>query len=231
MTASYGLRERSAEFILSASVPTSWFLQSYKAPFQRPFGEQARADAARQRFAQHKSDHLAIVEAFAAWRNKVNVVVGEPRSRVSVGRVVGVGVAWARISSIGKMNQRFLHFVFGHRGTESNCDAGWLTGYAEIPVVRELPATHETSPETLAPLRSCEATMPQKAGMCDYKATGFGRFAAHRLLHCWRRLWSFLRCSLFHDSFTVVSVLGNTRSLLCHQLRPCSADTSVSPSC
>lgn len=50
----------------------SWCLQSYKAPFQRPFGEQARADAARQRFAQHKSDHLAIVEAFGAWRNKVN---------------------------------------------------------------------------------------------------------------------------------------------------------------
>ncbi|CAN0120251.1 unnamed protein product, partial [Hapterophycus canaliculatus] len=43
---------------------------SDKAPFQRPFGEQARADKARQNFAQNKSDHLAIVEAFGAWRNK-----------------------------------------------------------------------------------------------------------------------------------------------------------------
>eukprot|EP00752_Nemacystus_decipiens_P002894 g2693.t1 len=43
---------------------------SDKAPFQRPFGEQARADKARQSFAQGKSDHLAIVEAFGAWRNK-----------------------------------------------------------------------------------------------------------------------------------------------------------------
>ncbi|CAM9970617.1 unnamed protein product, partial [Ectocarpus fasciculatus] len=43
---------------------------SDKAPFQRPFGEQARADKARQGFAQGKSDHLAIVEAFGAWRNK-----------------------------------------------------------------------------------------------------------------------------------------------------------------
>ncbi|CAM9784136.1 unnamed protein product [Discosporangium mesarthrocarpum] len=43
---------------------------SYKAPFQRPFAAQKQADKARQRFAQHKSDHLAIVEAFSAWRNK-----------------------------------------------------------------------------------------------------------------------------------------------------------------
>lgn len=56
--------------------------QSDKAPFQRPFGEQARADKARQVFAQGKSDHLAIVEAFGAWRNKVGtrarVLVREP---------------------------------------------------------------------------------------------------------------------------------------------------------
>lgn len=50
--------------------------QSDKAPFQRPFGEQSRADAARQRFAQHKSDHLAIVDAFGAWRNKVRCSFG-----------------------------------------------------------------------------------------------------------------------------------------------------------
>lgn len=47
--------------------------QSDKAPFQRPFGEQAKADKARQGFSQGKSDHLAIVEAFGAWRNKVGV--------------------------------------------------------------------------------------------------------------------------------------------------------------
>lgn len=50
--------------------------QSDKAPFQRPFGEQGRADAARQQFAQHKSDHLAIVDAFSAWRNKVRSCLG-----------------------------------------------------------------------------------------------------------------------------------------------------------
>ena len=50
--------------------------QSDKTPFQRSFSEQGRADAARQQFAQHKSDHLAIVDAFSAWRNKVRGCLG-----------------------------------------------------------------------------------------------------------------------------------------------------------
>ncbi|CAM9221427.1 unnamed protein product, partial [Phaeothamnion confervicola] len=45
---------------------------AHKSPFVTPFGDSARsaAEASRQRFAQHKSDHLAIVEAFNAWRNR-----------------------------------------------------------------------------------------------------------------------------------------------------------------
>ena len=64
-------RHRSLVARLATSPLLPLRVQSDKAPFQRPFGDQAAADAARQRFAQHKSDHLAIVEAFGAWRNKV----------------------------------------------------------------------------------------------------------------------------------------------------------------
>ncbi|CAM9374466.1 unnamed protein product, partial [Pylaiella littoralis] len=39
-------------------------------PFQRPSDARARADEAHQGFAQNKSDLLAIVEAFGAWRDK-----------------------------------------------------------------------------------------------------------------------------------------------------------------
>jgi ATP-dependent RNA helicase DHX36 len=48
-----------------------------KHPFVRPYNDSGAADSARMAFAQHKSDHLASLEAYSAWQSASGRSYGE----------------------------------------------------------------------------------------------------------------------------------------------------------